>query len=85
MENVPPEVLSNVFDQILLWEQEEKRVLFDQGYLYEDFEDAEEYNLVKTLLDSLGALVWADEESQRLFGQTSAHTQVKTALQARRS
>lgn len=56
-----------VSDQIKLWEYEGERVEVTNGYLMKEFSTANEYRELVGYAESLGVLVWRDDEMKVCF------------------
>lgn len=55
-----------ISDQIKLWQLELDRFVSNSGFLYRDFATAQEYNLIVSYAQEMGALMWKND-SRRMF------------------
>ena len=85
VEEGSPAVWDNVRDQLILWENEVKRVQYTAIYLYSDFDSAEEYVALKSFAAGLNGLAYADDATQRLGIQAKFHPEVKEFIKQRKS
>lgn len=77
-----PEVVT---DQIVLWEQETKRVVFTEACLYENFETLDLFHAINGYCDGLGAGLWCSEGKEKQAGKSLAakldcHEQIKAKI-----
>ncbi|CDK28535.1 unnamed protein product [Kuraishia capsulata CBS 1993] len=63
LEVLPPTVV----DQIKLWQLELDRIQTFQGYLFKDFVNDQEFELLSTYGEEVGILLWKDVQSRRFF------------------
>lgn len=54
--------LQNVQEQLMLWESETRRVTSEASYLYTNFEDQELFIASSNHAQSLGVLLWVDNQ-----------------------
>ncbi|SCV05746.1 LANO_0H14268g1_1 [Lachancea nothofagi CBS 11611] len=69
---LPPTVV----DQVKLWQLELDRIISYDGYLFTDFENYQEYNMLSTYASDIGALLWKDEKKRRFFVSQEGNAQV---------
>lgn len=71
MRKQTPLLPPTVVDQIRLWELEKNRIHEDEGYLYEDFRTAADYELVVNYARQLGVITWEGSAALRKFFVTA--------------
>ena len=77
---LPPTVV----DQIRLWELEKNRIQTEEGYLYEDFRTAADYDLVVNYAIQLGVVIWQGPEGMRKFFVTmEGHVTIRDFIKRR--
>ena len=67
MQKTTPFLPPTVADQIKLWEFEGERVQTTTGFLMRDFSSENEYRDVLSYAESLGVLVWQNDEKRLFF------------------
>ncbi|KAF6066818.1 transcription factor Tfb2 family protein [Candida albicans] len=72
LEILPP----NVVDQIKLWQLELDRIQTFDGYLFKDFSNQQEYDILSNYASELGVLIWADKVKKKFFVTKDGMTQV---------
>lgn len=72
LEILPP----NVVDQIKLWQLELDRIQTFDGYLFKDFANQQEYDILSNYASELGVLIWADKVKRKFFVTKDGMTQV---------
>ena len=72
LEVIPP----NVVDQIKLWQLELDRIQTVEGYLFKDFANQREYDMLSTYATELGVLVWGDKVKRKFFVTKDGMAQV---------
>ncbi|EMG48558.1 TFB2 General transcription and DNA repair factor IIH subunit TFB2 [Candida maltosa Xu316] len=72
LEILPP----NVVDQIKLWQLELDRIQTFDGYLFKDFANQQEYDILSNYAAELGVLIWADKIKRKFFVTKDGMTQV---------
>lgn len=71
------EVLSpNVVDQIKLWQLELDRIQTFDGYLFKDFKNQNEYDVLFNYASEVGVLLWSDRQKFRFFVTSDGMSQV---------
>lgn len=63
LEVLPP----NVVDQIKLWQLELDRIQTFDGYLFKDFKNQNEYDVLCNYATEVGVLLWSDKAKLRFF------------------
>lgn len=63
LEVLPP----NVVDQIKLWQLELDRIQTFDGYLFKDFKNQSEYDILCNYAQEVGVLIWAEKAKLRFF------------------
>lgn len=63
LEILPP----NVVDQIKLWQLELDRIQTFDGYLFKEFSNQREYEILRNYANEIGVLLWSDDKSKLLF------------------
>lgn len=63
LEILPP----NVVDQIKLWQLELDRIQTFEGYLFKDFKNQNEYDVLCNYATEVGVLLWSDKTKLRFF------------------
>ena len=63
LEILPP----NVVDQIKLWQLELDRIQTFDGYLFKDFANQQEYDILSNYASELGVLIWADKVKENFL------------------
>ncbi|KAM3163651.1 RNA polymerase II transcription factor B subunit 2 [Lachancea thermotolerans] len=69
---LPPTVV----DQIKLWQLELDRIISYDGYLFTDFENFQEYNMLSSYAKDIGVLLWSDDKKKRFFVSQEGNSQV---------
>ncbi|ORY88174.1 RNA polymerase II transcription factor B subunit 2 [Leucosporidium creatinivorum] len=82
-EGAPSVLPTTVVDQIRLWQQEGERVQSTEGYLYDDFSAAADYELVATYARELGVMLWESPPLRKMFVTGEGHTQVREYIRRR--
>ena len=72
LEVIPP----NVVDQIKLWQLELDRIQTVEGYLFKDFANQQEYDMLSNYATELGVLVWGDKAKRKFFVTKDGMAQV---------
>ncbi|RCK59080.1 RNA polymerase II transcription factor B subunit 2 [Candida viswanathii] len=72
LEILPP----NVVDQIKLWQLELDRIQTFDGYLFKDFANQQEYDILSNYASELGVLIWSDKVKRKFFVTKDGMTQV---------
>ncbi|EDK45100.1 TFIIH basal transcription factor complex subunit 2 [Lodderomyces elongisporus NRRL YB-4239] len=72
LEVLPP----NVVDQIKLWQLELDRIQTFDGYLFKDFANQQEYDMLSNYAAEIGVLIWADKVKKKFFVTKDGMTQV---------
>lgn len=72
LEILPP----NVVDQIRLWQLEMDRIQTFDGYLFKDFKNANEYDILYNYAVEVGVLIWSDKPNLRFFVTAEGMAQV---------
>lgn len=72
LEILPP----NVVDQIKLWQLELDRIQTFEGYLFKDFKDQNEYDVLCNYASEVGVLLWSDKAKLRFFVTADGMSQV---------
>ncbi|CAN6671703.1 general transcription and DNA repair factor IIH subunit Tfb2p [Trichomonascus vanleenenianus] len=67
MRKTDPVLPPTVVDQIRLWQLELDRLKSTEGYLFHDFADFNEYNMIATYAAELGVLEWQQSSKRRFF------------------
>ncbi|KAA1130906.1 RNA polymerase II transcription factor B 52 kDa subunit [Puccinia graminis f. sp. tritici] len=73
MRKLEPLLPPTVVDQIRLWELEKNRIRAQEGYLYEDFKSAAEYDSVIQYSRKLGIVLWEHAGLRKLFVGYDGH------------
>lgn len=76
MKKNDPILAPTVVDQIRLWQLEMDRVKATDGYLFKDFKNAKEYEMVVTYAEQLGVLIWQSSSKKWFFVTEEGGTQV---------
>lgn len=63
LEILPP----NVVDQIKLWQLELDRIQTFDGYLFKEFSNQREYEILRNYANEIGVLLWSDDKSKLFF------------------
>ncbi|CAB3405971.1 unnamed protein product [Caenorhabditis bovis] len=92
--NAHPQCLANggplnclpitVADQIRLWEDERKRMVLNDAYMYSTFESEQEFFGVRDFAAAEGILLWADTQQKLVIVTESGHEKVKQWYKANR-
>ncbi|KAL1878033.1 hypothetical protein VTK73DRAFT_8257 [Phialemonium thermophilum] len=77
-----PVLPPTVVDQIRLWQLENERMRTTAGFLFKEFDSAEEYSALSTYADEIGVLVWKNDRRQMFFA--SKHEQLRDYLKSRK-
>lgn len=72
LEILPP----NVVDQIKLWQLELDRIQTFDGFLFKDFKDQNEYEILCNYATEVGVLLWSDKSKLRFFVTPDGMNQV---------
>lgn len=72
LEILPP----NVVDQIKLWQLELDRIQTFEGYLFKDFKNQSEYDILCNYAQEVGVLIWAEKAKLRFFVTQDGMSQV---------
>lgn len=72
LEILPP----NVVDQIRLWQLELDRIQTFDGYLFKDFKNQNEYDILCNYATEVGVLLWSDKVKLRFFVTSDGMAQV---------
>ncbi|CAK9437254.1 uncharacterized protein LODBEIA_P16320 [Lodderomyces beijingensis] len=72
LEVLPP----NVVDQIKLWQLELDRIQTFDGYLFKDFANQQEYEILSSYAIELGVLIWSDKLKRKFFVTKDGMSQV---------
>ncbi|GEQ67792.1 hypothetical protein JCM33374_g1457 [Metschnikowia sp. JCM 33374] len=72
LEILPP----NVVDQIRLWQLELDRIQTFDGYLFKDFKNQNEYDVLCNYATEVGVLLWSDKSKLRFFVTSEGMAQV---------
>lgn len=72
LEILPP----NVVDQIKLWQLELDRIQTFEGYLFKDFKDQNEYDVLCNYATEVGVLLWSDKSKLRFYVTADGMSQV---------
>ncbi|CUM62895.1 uncharacterized protein PRCAT00000454001 [Priceomyces carsonii] len=63
LEILPPTVV----DQIKLWQLEMDRIQTFDGYLFKDFSNQKEYEVLSNYASEVGVLIWSDKNKKKFF------------------
>ncbi|GAA6033215.1 hypothetical protein JCM8097_002999 [Rhodosporidiobolus ruineniae] len=74
---------TTVVDQIRLWEHERRRIQTADGYLYDDFSSAHDFELVRDYAREIGAVLWESERARRVMVTSEGHAQVREFIKRR--
>ncbi|GAA6016830.1 hypothetical protein JCM10207_003266 [Rhodosporidiobolus poonsookiae] len=74
---------TTVVDQIRLWEHERRRIQTVDGYLYDDFSSAHDYELVVNYAREIGVALWENAKGRKVMVTTDGHTQVREFIKRR--
>ncbi|KAH3672839.1 hypothetical protein WICMUC_004061 [Wickerhamomyces mucosus] len=66
----------NITDQIKLWQLELDRILTWDGYLFTDFANDSEYQILQTYAEEIGVLLWFDHSKKKFFVTKEGNSQV---------
>lgn len=72
LEVLPPTVV----DQIKLWQLELDRIQTFEGYLFKDFQNQQEYDVLCNYASEVGVLIWSDKVKKQFFVTKEGMTQV---------
>lgn len=72
LEIIPPTVV----DQIKLWQLELDRIQTVEGYLFKDFANQQEFNVLCNYASEIGVLSWADKTKRKFFVPKEGFSQV---------
>lgn len=72
LEILPP----NVVDQIKLWQLELDRIQTFNGYLFKDFKNQNEFDVLCNYASEVGVLIWSDKAKLKFFVTTEGMSQV---------
>lgn len=73
---------SNVRDEIMLWEAEQNRVRFTQGFLLSDFDSADQFNQVLSRSSDIGACLWHSSTRRQLVVDRQSYDTVRKYVQS---
>lgn len=80
---IPPTIV----DQITLWEKERNRLVFNQSFLYKNFELEEEFDASLAYASDLGFLLWHDVQKRWMVINSEGHAimrdYIKTLIASR--
>lgn len=65
-----------IADQIKLWQLEMDRILTFDGYLFTDFANDQEYQLISKYAEEIGVLLWSDSNKKKCFITKEGNNQV---------
>lgn len=71
-----PVLPPTVVDQIKLWQIEMDRIKAVEGYLFTNFRNFNEYNMVVTYANQLGVVVWQSQAKKKFFVTKEGNSQV---------
>ncbi|GAA5988935.1 hypothetical protein JCM10908_006236 [Rhodotorula pacifica] len=74
---------TTVVDQIRLWEHEQRRIVTTDGYLYDDFSSAHDYDLVVNYARELGAVLLDLPKVRKVFVTADGHLQIREFIKRR--
>jgi transcription initiation factor TFIIH subunit 4 len=77
-----PVLPPTVVDQIRLWQLENERMKATGGFLFKDFDSAQEYEALSGYADEIGVLVWKSDRRQMFF--VSKYEQLRDYLKSRK-
>ncbi|OAV89264.1 hypothetical protein PTTG_01867 [Puccinia triticina 1-1 BBBD Race 1] len=77
MRKVEPLLPPTVVDQIRLWELEKNRIQAQDGYLYQDFRTAAEYDSTLQYSKKLGIVLWEHAGLRKFFIECDGHAAVR--------
>lgn len=80
LEILPP----NVVDQIKLWQLELDRIQSYDGYLFKEFSNQKEYEVLRNYANEIGVLVWSDDKQKTFFVTREGLKQVSDFSSRRR-
>ncbi|KAH3680666.1 hypothetical protein WICPIJ_008178 [Wickerhamomyces pijperi] len=66
----------NITDQIKLWQLELDRILTWDGYLFTDFSNEEEYQVLQSYAEEIGVMLWCDHNKRKFFVTKEGNAQV---------
>ncbi|AAS51646.1 ADL274Wp [Eremothecium gossypii ATCC 10895] len=69
---LPPTVV----DQIKLWQLELDRIISYDGYLFRDFDNLQEYQVLAQYARDIGVLLWSDDKKKMFFVSKEGNAQV---------
>ncbi|ODV80086.1 RNA polymerase II transcription factor B subunit 2 [Suhomyces tanzawaensis NRRL Y-17324] len=72
LELLPPTVV----DQIKLWQLELDRIQTFDGYLFKDFSNQQEYDVLSSYASEVGVLIWSDKVRRKFFVTQQGVSQV---------
>lgn len=76
MQKAEPILPPTVVDQIKLWQIEMDRIKAVEGYLFTNFRNFNEYNMVATYANQLGVVVWQSQAKRKFFVTKEGNSQV---------
>lgn len=76
MQKSEPVLPPTVVDQIKLWQIEMDRIKAVEGYLFTNFRNFKEYNMVVTYANQLGVVVWQSQSLKKFFVTKEGNSQV---------
>jgi len=79
-----PLIPSNVKDQVLLWDREQRRVVMDEVWVHQ-CRDAAEFTAVGQYASDSDALAWGAAHTNKLYIHWSKHTSAQTYIRKWRS
>jgi transcription initiation factor TFIIH subunit 4 len=65
-----------IADQIKLWQLEMDRILTFDGYLFTDFTNEQEYQIISKYAEEIGVLIWSDNTKKKCFITKEGNNQV---------
>ncbi|PLW49662.1 hypothetical protein PCASD_02189 [Puccinia coronata f. sp. avenae] len=77
MRKLEPLLPPTVVDQIRLWELEKNRIRAQDGYLYEDFQSASQYESVIQYSRSLGIILWEHAGLRKFVVECDGHVTLR--------
>lgn len=73
----PPQIPPSISDQIYLWEKEFRRYVKTDGVLYSSFDTQNQYDILRQHVQSIGSLLFANDERRVVVAEKSAHDSIK--------
>ncbi|KNC74818.1 hypothetical protein SARC_12642, partial [Sphaeroforma arctica JP610] len=84
MRTLTPVIPVNVTDQIMMWEKERDRLVFNEGYLYQDFPNEEDAKFVHKAAIDFDVLIWANTANNQFFVTEAGHERIRRAYKKRK-